>query len=482
METFISYPFTKWRFEGYQYKSDLIDFDGEPLLVHYQYGNRHAIYYWVEGDENNNRWLCFEVTVKQLYDYVHRKLTLFQLIKNKEPETFYTVDIDRKLNYSNFQFLPGYDIPQKYFPDVESYFLEDKPDYLQEIFNTIDTDYYLEILNDDHSMALEIIPNNSILPSNTRYNGTVSLGNGAQFLQKIDDSYKGYVGVEFYNNFSKDFQDDKSLSKTITKIILSSEPRILNTHKNGSFQITVGYDTVLKQEKMKGEYFDFRNTLPEKYKSEILSLSLNLNNKDVITDITKKYNDAARKKIFDPLIKIINSPEYNLSLINRDTNESKKYPKINYQNRKKLVPPIQKEPLPEQLEAIFATVTMEVTANTKLESLSKKDLKQGNLFIDYSNQIQREIQKIENDNYIIWLHKPVTYTLRINGTLREVIFEPLNINVSAGSNNNALEKFVDEFISCVELNYISETPKSAEIKSYFDTIIEEIEEKAPDIS
>ena len=123
-------------FKEYKYISDLIDVEG-PLLVHYMNGERHALYYWVEGDAKFNRWLCFEITWSDFYNYLRKHISLHEIIQKKENECFYAVDIDQDLKYSNSQMIQGYALPDEYKPDVSSFYLDEIDPIYQEMFNVL---------------------------------------------------------------------------------------------------------------------------------------------------------------------------------------------------------------------------------------------------------------------------------------------------------------------------------------------------------
>jgi hypothetical protein len=82
MEKLPAHKMISWFFKDYKYVDDLIDFEG-PVLVHYAIDNKHAFYYWVEGDVKANRWLCFEVTLLEMYDYLQGSISLYELILHR---------------------------------------------------------------------------------------------------------------------------------------------------------------------------------------------------------------------------------------------------------------------------------------------------------------------------------------------------------------------------------------------------------------
>lgn len=194
MEKLDSFKLLSWPFEGYKFVSDLIDFEG-PLLVHYQKSERNALFYWVEGDNKFNRWLCFNVTVLELYNYLNRNISLLGLIESKYDEIFFTVDIDELIQYQNFQGIRGFDIPDKYLPDLESYYLDEVNSIYKTLFYDLNTkNHYLQHLR-SHALSLKIKP-----PKNDVYGGTLSANNIVDFLRQFEQSYKAYAGYRYYNN------------------------------------------------------------------------------------------------------------------------------------------------------------------------------------------------------------------------------------------------------------------------------------------
>ena len=102
--------------------ADLIYFDG-PFLSHYvSKSGDNYLSYWVDCDENNQRWLVFRVGINSLQNYVNKKKSLYDLIKGVDDGFVYAVDIseDETLSVPLMIFLA--DIPDEYLPTADSYF------------------------------------------------------------------------------------------------------------------------------------------------------------------------------------------------------------------------------------------------------------------------------------------------------------------------------------------------------------------------
>ena len=102
--------------------ADLIYFDG-PFLSHYvSKSGDNYLSYWVDCDENNQRWLVFRVGINSLQNYVNKKKSLYELIKGVDDGFVYAVDIseDGTQSVPLMTFLA--DIPDDYLPTADSYF------------------------------------------------------------------------------------------------------------------------------------------------------------------------------------------------------------------------------------------------------------------------------------------------------------------------------------------------------------------------
>ena len=86
-------------FSNFKKIADLIFFEG-PLLSHYvsSKGDDY-LFYWVDKDERDNRWLVLRVSLSSLQKYMAKDISLRELIENPNDGYLYQVDIDNDLNY-----------------------------------------------------------------------------------------------------------------------------------------------------------------------------------------------------------------------------------------------------------------------------------------------------------------------------------------------------------------------------------------------
>lgn len=102
--------------------ADLIYFDG-PFLSHYvSKSGDNYLAYWVDCDDNNQRWLVFRVGINSLQNYANKNKSLYELIKGVDDGFVYAVDISEDGSQSVPLMIFLADIPDEYLPTADSYF------------------------------------------------------------------------------------------------------------------------------------------------------------------------------------------------------------------------------------------------------------------------------------------------------------------------------------------------------------------------
>ena len=112
------------QFDFSQFKkiADLIYFDG-PFLSHYVSGKGDDyLFYWVDKDENDNRWLVLRISLANLQKYIDKELSLRELIETPNDGYLYSVDIDNNINYHNIKLIQPSALPDEYLPETDSYY------------------------------------------------------------------------------------------------------------------------------------------------------------------------------------------------------------------------------------------------------------------------------------------------------------------------------------------------------------------------
>ena len=112
----------EYDFSSFKKIADLVYLDG-PFLSHYVSGKGDDyLFYWVDRDDNDNRWLVLRVSLSSLQKYIGKELTLLELIENPNDGYLYSVDVDNDLNYHNIKLVQPSAIHEDYLPEADSYY------------------------------------------------------------------------------------------------------------------------------------------------------------------------------------------------------------------------------------------------------------------------------------------------------------------------------------------------------------------------
>ena len=109
-------------FNKFKRIADLIYFEG-PFLSHYvsEKGDDY-LFYWVDKDEHDNRWLVLRVSLANLQKYMGREVTLRELIENPNDGFVYCVDVDNDLRFHDAILVQPSRLPANYLPAPDSYY------------------------------------------------------------------------------------------------------------------------------------------------------------------------------------------------------------------------------------------------------------------------------------------------------------------------------------------------------------------------
>lgn len=176
---------------------DLIYFEG-PLLSHFQsVFKENFLFYWVDTNNDFNRWIVFRTSNEHLTKYQNKETTLYQLITNSDNGNLYKVDIDDNLEYHNLSIVELDDLPTSYLPDVNSYYAFtpiQNQDPLKKISETENTGVLQAYYNDTSKVGVGYI-DLEILGSSLNDFGKINKGIRKAFLQKEKTSFKNAHGT-----------------------------------------------------------------------------------------------------------------------------------------------------------------------------------------------------------------------------------------------------------------------------------------------
>lgn len=112
----------EYDFSSFKKIADLVNLDGVFLSHYVSSKGDDYLFYWVDRDDNDNRWLVLRVSLASIQKFIGKNLTLLELIKNPNDGYLYSVDVDNDLNYHNIMLLQTSAIPENYFPEADSYY------------------------------------------------------------------------------------------------------------------------------------------------------------------------------------------------------------------------------------------------------------------------------------------------------------------------------------------------------------------------
>lgn len=102
--------------------SDLIYYDG-PLLSHYINANGdNYIFYWVDNDEDCNRWLVVRVSLPSIQKYIKGRISLLELLCSTLDATIIVIDLNSDIECINALCTSITTLPEDYLPTEESYY------------------------------------------------------------------------------------------------------------------------------------------------------------------------------------------------------------------------------------------------------------------------------------------------------------------------------------------------------------------------
>lgn len=101
---------------------DLLHHEG-PLLTHFIDRNNptnHYLYKWADADDTSNRWIAIKVSEDDLRHFLHRHISLRQLLISNA--FVYVLDLDNELVPKQLMLVPTGYLPVEYLPTEKSFF------------------------------------------------------------------------------------------------------------------------------------------------------------------------------------------------------------------------------------------------------------------------------------------------------------------------------------------------------------------------
>ncbi|WP_439555915.1 hypothetical protein [Dyadobacter sp.] len=428
--------------------SDLIEFDG-PLLSHYRDSNdNNFLFYWIDNDENLNRWMLLEVDTDDLWSYVHSDVSLRDIIRAKA--NVIITHIDRDLNYSENLFMPVSQLPQSYLPVDDSYYPFDIPSEYYK--SNIESQPGAELAMFKHQE--EFIADNQYLtilreganvyrlrPKEHKYNHAVKAKDAGKFLTNITNSASVYTTFEFYNNFKDHLTDPDKLKSTLQTVKKSTELLVIDTQFR-SFEVTLSMDTVMGMDENLRGYKEWRKKILANYYRDVIDIDHS--SEESINILREKFpEEAIRKKIVKPIADILVDPSFVLETKSSVGSAPTLHSTINRATYKKLIAPAVVDGAVEQSERKkIVSMIVEVTERDGKNIFGKKTLEDGLIFQSEIGQAALSLNYLNYEQYEISFKKPVDYQYFIDdNNLNNINCPVFNLAVSGQSKKEVMNDF-----------------------------------------
>jgi hypothetical protein len=293
-------------FSKFKKIEDIIFLD-EPILTHLTSNNKHFLLYLVDTLESSDTYLLLEVTEEIIYQYLTKSISLKKIIVENENINF-LIEQDFEGNVNKCEVIQTELISESYLPNEDS-FLEYEPteaSYYYEFIAEFKSQSYLNSLR-KNAFYLKFAPNNS------KYSDTIGLTELANgLLNNVAQSYKNFIKADFFLEFKEKITEKSNINNIFNKISSDLDFRMVDL-KYCSFEIGLAVDTLMKGSIQNKEIKNWAIEVGKKYKE--LVLDDNYDN-EFVNKILETYDEEDRKKIFNPIFKITENPNFTFQVKN----------------------------------------------------------------------------------------------------------------------------------------------------------------------
>lgn len=442
-----------YKIEDLPYKNltkvqDILYADG-PILTHYNdLKLDDFLSYWVDYNETFNRWLIFKTEKRSLYNYLSGGISLRTLIELLDSNFVFLIDEDNSGNILNVVMLNAYALPEDYLPDDRSFYTLGLPSFYD--IYLVKNQYIERLRERSYIFTLE--------PTDEVHDRAVSSKEAGAFLIDITKSIESYIDLTAMDSLKNSIVDRAKLNKTINQLKQKVSPRIADTAYS-SFQVSVAIDTVVLQPE--NEHIkNWKNELIEGYKNDVLDVDFT-NIEDAKAIVNRFPDTESRKKIFDPLFKILCNKDISLSVTSYNKGFVRNYkrgrPTEHF--KEQILPRISLEEyiLAQEKRSQIVTAVFRLPQGVNLSEFKKKELIENLLFTQEGNQPTIPIQSpITVGDRLIELSVPLECTLMIDSVGNIQMFNTV-LELQAEGNNmpEVIESIKRQFIDLVDFKNVN---------------------------
>lgn len=316
-------------FSQFKRIEDIIFID-EPILSHLKRNDKDFFMYLIDTGEYCDKYLLFEIEEELIFKYLTAKVKLYDIITNNKNISYF-VDQDFEGNLMNISVTECSHLDKKFLPMEDSY-LEYEPS---------EDSYYFKLIQEFESKSyLESLRANAFYikfaPTNDKYADTIGLNElSTNLLSNLSSSFKSFLKADFLHRFKDERTDLSKLNSVFNRILPDLDFRTVD-FKYGSFEVGLAVDKVMKGGIEDKNIKEWSLDVGYKYKDLVLDEDYAQHRVEYILN---SYDDVDRKKIFSPIFKIIENPNYALKV--RGANQTK-YKTVRVKDKSnidKIIPP-----------------------------------------------------------------------------------------------------------------------------------------------
>lgn len=426
---------------------DIIFLD-EPILTHYKRNKKDFLLYLVDTIDELDIFLLLEVTEDIIYEYLMSGISLRNIIKQNE-NICYLVEQDYYGDICDIKVLQSDKIPETYLPYENSY-LKYEPtneSYYYEFIHNYESKFYINSLR-ENAFYIKFSHNNKKYQDTIGFNELVN-----NLLSNVSMSFKNFLKSDFLLEFKYIHTDKTKLQKIYNKILPDLDFRMVDLNF-GSFEVGLAIDKVMKGAIEDKKVKDWAINVGHKYKNLVLDKSYN---DSTVKQILESYDEEERRKIFEPIFKITEDPNFNLQV---KDNKKSKYSTINIIDKntiERIVPSKKKdEELPESKEYEIIKVITVHEKTSKSKSIKLDD----NTLFDSTDTTDFVLKNKDFEKFGYKIDTPINTILKISTEKDKIILSTTynNIDFEAVIRSGKIDDGIKEITSAIN-DYIKTEEK-----------------------
>ncbi len=417
---------------------DIIFLD-EPILTHYKRNKKDFLFYLVDTINDLDIFLMLEVSEDIIYEYLTGSISLLNIIERNE-NICYLVEQDFYGNISDIKVLQSDKIPETYLPNENSYLKYEPTEesYYFEFIQNYESKFYINSLR-EKAFYIKFSPNNKKYQDTIGFNELVN-----NLLSNVSSSFKNFLKSDFLLEFKYIHTDKTKLQKIFNKILPDLDFRMVDLNY-GSFEVGLAIDNVMKGAIEDRKVKDWAINVGHKYKDLVLDKNYN---DSTVNKILESYDEEERRKIYEPIFKIIEDPNFSIQI--KDSKKSI-YSTINISDKstiERIVPTKKKEeelPASKEYEIIKVITVHEKTRKSK--SIKLDD----NTLFDSTDTTDFVLKNKDFEKFGYKIDIPFNTTLKISAEKDKIIlsttYNDIDFEVVIG--NGKIDDGIKEITSAI---------------------------------